>query len=220
MPGWCEKWLTGSILQTSSLIVLTVICETYLACHISSLATRSHDLTSKLSLGWVHLSAKLPVTLAHCATFSLSLIETTRWQTPAGHSLYDDCHDGSCSCIPIHAYIGYLHSNIGTVSQLPHSTVHQQLCRLVYIHCWILSPDKTEWQLISATLCDEDAVSWLTNYGKWHAYKKNTNRNTLCPKKVTPFSSTWPHLRCDVGLEEGEYRENCLWYGIVWYSRV
>jgi len=20
-----------------------------------------------------------------------------------------------------------------------------------------------------------------------------------------PFTSTWPHLRCDVGLEEGEY---------------
>jgi len=25
-----------------------------------------------------------------------------------------------------------------------------------------------------------------------------------------PPTSTWPHLRCDVGLEEGEYRENCL----------
>ena len=25
-----------------------------------------------------------------------------------------------------------------------------------------------------------------------------------------PFTSSWPHLRCDVGLEEGEYRENCL----------
>jgi len=26
----------------------------------------------------------------------------------------------------------------------------------------------------------------------------------------SPLTSTWPHLRCDVGLEEGEYRENCL----------
>jgi len=25
-----------------------------------------------------------------------------------------------------------------------------------------------------------------------------------------PLTSTWLHLRCDVGLEEGEYRENCL----------
>jgi len=25
-----------------------------------------------------------------------------------------------------------------------------------------------------------------------------------------PLTSTSPHLRCDVGLEEGEYRENCL----------
>ena len=39
-------------------------------------------------------------------------------------------------------------------------------------HCWILSPDKTEWQLISATLADEDAVWWLTSYGSWHAYEK------------------------------------------------
>ena len=22
----------------------------------------------------------------------------------------------------------------------------------------------------------------------------------------SPFTSTWPHLRCDVGLEEGEYK--------------
>jgi len=25
-----------------------------------------------------------------------------------------------------------------------------------------------------------------------------------------PFTSTWPRLRCDVGLEEGKYKENCL----------
>ena len=25
-----------------------------------------------------------------------------------------------------------------------------------------------------------------------------------------PLTSTWPHLGCDFGLEEGEYRENCL----------
>jgi len=24
------------------------------------------------------------------------------------------------------------------------------------------------------------------------------------------LTSTWPHLRCDVGLEEGVYRENCV----------
>jgi len=29
---------------------------------------------------------------------------------------------------------------------------------------------------------------------------------------LTPplIASTWPHLRCDVALEEGEYQENCL----------
>jgi len=29
-------------------------------------------------------------------------------------------------------------------------------------------------------------------------------------EQINPLTSTWPHLRCDVGPEEGEYRENCL----------
>ena len=32
---------------------------------------------------------------------------------------------------------------------------------------------------------------------------------------VNPLTSTWPHLRCDVGLEEGEYRENCLCLAVL-----
>ena len=39
-------------------------------------------------------------------------------------------------------------------------------------HYWILSLDKTEWRLISVHSADEDAVSWLTSYGSWHAYEK------------------------------------------------
>ena len=31
----------------------------------------------------------------------------------------------------------------------------------------------------------------------------------------SPFTSAWPHLRCDVGLEEGEYRENCLCLAVL-----
>ena len=27
---------------------------------------------------------------------------------------------------------------------------------------------------------------------------------------IFAVTSTWPHLRCDVGLEEEEYGENCL----------
>jgi len=30
-----------------------------------------------------------------------------------------------------------------------------------------------------------------------------------------PPTSTWPHLRFNVGLEEGEYRENCLCLAIL-----
>ena len=33
-----------------------------------------------------------------------------------------------------------------------------------------------------------------------------------------PFTSSWPHLRCDVGLEEGEYKQKLpLCYSIVYY---
>ena len=35
--------------------------------------------------------------------------------------------------------------------------------------------------------------------------------------RVLPLTSTWPHLRCDVGLEEGKYRENCLSCSIIYY---
>ena len=100
---------------------------------------------------------------------------------------------------------------------------------------------------------DDDAVSWLTSYGSWHAYEKKKNalplpivrcwsplaspfseeqalvsfglalcmfvvfidccfRFLFCHLVVivfvllNPLTSSWPHLRCDVGLEEGEYK--------------
>jgi len=41
-------------------------------------------------------------------------------------------------------------------------------------HCRILSPDKTEWRLISATHCGW-RLCFVTHhcYGSWHAYEKN-----------------------------------------------
>ena len=36
-----------------------------------------------------------------------------------------------------------------------------------------------------------------------------------CSCILTPLTSTWPHLRCDVGLEKGEYRENCLCLAVL-----
>jgi len=38
-------------------------------------------------------------------------------------------------------------------------------------------------------------------------------RSTECSSSFIwhcPLTSTWPHLRCDVGLEEGRYLQNCL----------
>jgi len=41
---------------------------------------------------------------------------------------------------------------------------------------------------------------------------------TVCVVHKNSLTSTWPHLRCDVGLEEGEYREKLsLCYSIVYY---
>jgi len=42
---------------------------------------------------------------------------------------------------------------------------------------------------------------------------------TMLPSSTqVPHTSTWPHLRCDVGLEEGEYKEKLsLCYSIVYY---
>jgi len=54
-------------------------------------------------------------------------------------------------------------------------------------HCRILPPDKTEWWLISRLhSADEDAVSWLTNYGKWHAYEKKKTNCEDCKTTRSP----------------------------------
>jgi len=40
----------------------------------------------------------------------------------------------------------------------------------------------------------------------------------LLHELFSPFTSSWPHLRCDVGLEEGEYKlKVSLCYSIVYY---
>jgi len=46
-------------------------------------------------------------------------------------------------------------------------------------HGRILSSDKTEWRLISATLCEWRRCFVATSYGWWHAYEKK--------KKITNF---------------------------------
>ena len=47
-------------------------------------------------------------------------------------------------------------------------------------------------------------------------------RATYCCPTVCflyPLTSTWPHLRCDVGQEEGEYwKQNCLCSSVYYYN--
>ena len=52
-------------------------------------------------------------------------------------------------------------------------------------------PDKTEWRVISATLCRWRHVSWLTSYGSWNTYKKKTVlKSNLMHCKWT-LTGTW-----------------------------
>ena len=42
-------------------------------------------------------------------------------------------------------------------------------------------PTKLNGGLSQLHFADEDAVSWLTSYGSWHAYEKKKIRNFPCP---------------------------------------
>jgi len=38
---------------------------------------------------------------------------------------------------------------------------------------------------------DEDAVSWLTNYGKWHAYEKKKTTTDIQKAAVAGLATNW-----------------------------
>jgi len=59
-------------------------------------------------------------------------------------------------------------------------------------HCRILSPDKTEWWLISATLCGWRHCFMADSYGSWHAYKKKKKWLWSCPQHVVWRLATVP----------------------------
>jgi len=46
-------------------------------------------------------------------------------------------------------------------------------------HCWILSPDKTEWQLISATLCRKKSFFWVHSDADFNKQKTWTVTRNL-----------------------------------------
>jgi len=41
-------------------------------------------------------------------------------------------------------------------------------------------------------------------------FTRKWNKHTHTVINDGSISSTWQHLRCDVGLEEGEYQQSCL----------
>ena len=46
-------------------------------------------------------------------------------------------------------------------------------------------------------------------------YKVLTTTKLSYVYNPPPLTSTWPHLRCDVALQEGKYRENCLCFAVL-----
>ena len=69
------------------------------------------------------------------------------------------------------------------------------MCCCTYVHC-IYCDTLSSW-------CCWLTVGWLVS--SWSCVH--------CGEMA--LTSTWPHLRCDVGLEEGEYRENCLCVAVL-----
>ena len=60
-------------------------------------------------------------------------------------------------------------------------------------------------------------IPWNNCLPSRHCFEIITTVRQYCHSSCSPptFTSTWPHLRCDVGLEEGEYRENCLCHAVL-----
>jgi len=71
---------------------------------------------------------------------------------------------------------------------------------------------------------EDDVDVWRYTILELHARNDDSSdmvdlvgRPISCPQTELPLTSTWPHLRCDVGLEEGEYRYKLsLCYSIVY----
>ena len=69
------------------------------------------------------------------------------------------------------------------------------LAKLKVTHCLkTLSQDGTYFHCLGVVFGDKDSLRHLTTDEMHHS------------GVVLPLTFTWPHLRCDVGLEEGEYK--------------
>ena len=55
----------------------------------------------------------------------------------------------------------------------------------------------------SISIVWENATTCVCYFVCWQDYWKTVIAVVM---KLAPLTSSWPHLRCDVGLEEGEYK--------------
>jgi len=77
----------------------------------------------------------------------------------------------------------------------------------------LMSASVTVVQLLQQLTAAEVVILADTSYGRWNLliilYQLVKSNLAL----LLPFTSAWPHLRCGVGLEEGEYCVKVHW---VW----
>ena len=95
------------------------------------------------------------------------------------------------------------------------------VCKRLYRECPLATPRGIAFTFSSVCLwvclfvCQRGS-SWTV----WDIIMKGIIRATAWTSSKwlhsnAPVTSTSPHLRCDVGLEEGEYRENCLCLAVL-----
>jgi len=113
-------------------------------------------------------------------------------------------------------------NGVDCVAQL-HWLCHRVLCCLTdrQMRCSIDSLS-VRWSHCRSPGCTR--VSMPFSMLRWQHYHTHTHTHiqySLLHSSVISYfcqsslTSAWPHLRCDVGLEEGEYRENCLCLSVL-----
>jgi len=87
-------------------------------------------------------------------------------------------------------------------------------------HSRILCPlTKLNDGLFRLHSADEDAVSWLTNYGLWHTYekkKKNVMPDLWLPSWQQNITTVWPIANCIVRWQGHIHARNWPWV-VAWH---
>ena len=138
---------------------------------------------ARLLIGWSaaqHMSLR-----CNCCLIPLAC-SCSHWSSVEGNNGKQWRHAGFKGCLPLlisttdHLAVNSVHRHrTGTLRCLQkematyrHWSVSLWRDPDDVSHCRILSPRKLNGGLSLLRFADEDTVTWLTNYGSWHAYEK------------------------------------------------